>query len=379
MANLAGVLADIPGLAGYTAQTQVNDAQSMGNLQQAGGAMGLMETVRKHQQAQQFRGAMDALGPNPDPAAAMAVATKFAGPDKIIDVLHKSEDRKAASAERAAAFAQTLEMKQAQLDQKREQFEAQQRTAQERMQFEQWYKTQSLGIQQQNAALNAHLKGLGLEIQKQGNEIRLTQINATRDQQNERTIEQQVGKTADRMKDVAPVLNAAKQLNVLMSKYTPDNIPGVGYLKNTDVGKIALTGEGKDVSASIKLFGNSVLKAMSGAAVTAPEEIRQMAAQMADGRFSAKDFYIAWPKMAGWVNSQAQLSAAGLTPPARERFVDRTGMDLAPITPRYTFDSKTGKMVDTQAAAAAGAPAAAVPAPAAPAGLPPLPPGFKLD
>jgi hypothetical protein len=87
---------------------------------------------------------------------------------------------------------------------------------------------------------------------------------------------------------------------------------------------------------------------MSGQAVTAPEEIRQMAAQMADGRFSAKDFYIAWPKMAQWVNDQVSLSTAGLTPKAKERFLDRTGLKLDPLKPRFTLEG--GELKDTTAA-----------------------------
>jgi hypothetical protein len=167
------------------------------------------------------------------------------------------------------------------------------------------------------------------------------------------------------MKDVMPVWTAGNQLNQILSQYTPKEVPGVGYLKNTDIGKFFLTNTGKDVSSSIKLFGNSVLKAMSGAAVTAPEEVRQMAAQMADGRFSAEDFYVAWPKMSQWMNEQVQLATAGLTPKAKERFLERTGLKLDPVKPRFVFEG--GKLIDTSAGTTA---APAVPVP---------PPGFRIN
>jgi hypothetical protein len=209
------------------------------------------------------------------------------------------------------------------------------------------------------------LGGFQAELARSNQELRRLQISMMTDtkqraeaEKEEKTIEGQIGKTADRMKDVTPVFTAAKQLNQILGRYTPDEVPGLGYAKNTDIGKVFLSDEGKDVSSSIKLFGNSVLKAMSGAAVTAPEEIRQMAAQMADGRFSAKDFYIAWPKMSQWVNDQVSLSTAGLTPKAKERFIERTGLDLSPITPRFNFEG--GKLKDTK-------------------GAPPPPPGFKVN
>jgi hypothetical protein len=90
--------------------------------------------------------------------------------------------------------------------------------------------------------------------------------------------------------------------------------------------------------------GNSILKAMSGTAVTAPEEVRQMAAQMADGRYDAKDFYVAWPKISAWLNSQSAVATSGLTDAARQRLIDRTGMNLDPVKPRYAVEYQGGKL-----------------------------------
>ena len=383
--SLYNSLAGIPGYGAYVARRQMNEAAPMQELQQASGAMSLMGALQKQQQEGAFR---DALSRATTPEEQVAVAARFASPDKLIDIQQRSIDRREAAADRALQFAQTLEVKREQLAQQRELAMERLTDARARQAFEENYKTQMLTLQQQQQSVNNYLRGLGLQIQQQGNEIRLGQINqATNDREN-REIESQIGKTSDRMKDVMPVWTAARQLNANLGRYTPQNVPGVGYLKNTDIGKFFLSDKGKDVSSDIKLFGNSVLKAMSGAAVTAPEEIRQMAAQMADGRFSAQDFYIAWPKMSEWVNDQVRLSTAGLTPKAREKFIERTGLKLDPIAPRFVFEN--GTLRDTTAPISAQAPNVPVAAPTAAGGefytgsestdnVPPPPPGFKLN
>ena len=98
--------------------------------------------------------------------------------------------------------------------------------------------------------------------------------------------------------------------------------------------------------------------------MTPSEEVRQMAATMADGRFSAKDFYVAWPKIADWVNDQVSLGTASLTPAAKPVFEERTGMKMDRIAPRFQTSYEGGKLSlkDTRAAA--------MPAP---------PPGFTVN
>ncbi len=366
-------LYNVPGLGGFVAAKEAEQEQTARSLGTAAQVLTLRQALDRQAQADAFRRDVSALGANPGQEAIVGVANKYADPDTLLKMHQASLDRQQAVQDRALQFAQTLDLKQQQLDQAREAAAQRAQDAASRQAFEQFYKTETLKNQQAANALQGQLRTMGLEIQKQGNELRVMQFDANKRAQEERTIEGQVGKTADRMKDLGPVLSAGRQLNDLLSMYTPQDVPGVGYLKNTDMGKFFLSDKGKDVSASVKLFGNSVLKAMSGQAVTPNEEIRQMAAQMADGRFSARDFYIAWPKMATWLNDQTALATSGLTPPARERFVDRTGMKLEPLAPRFFFDQASGKLIDTQRAGAAPAPSAA------PAGIPPPPPGFTLN
>jgi uncharacterized coiled-coil protein SlyX len=74
-------------------------------------------------------------------------------------------------------------------------------------------------FQAQNAATVNELKRLGLQIQQD-------KATSSRNDKEEKDIEGQINKTANRLKDVQPVMVAAHQLNDLLSQYTPDNVPG---------------------------------------------------------------------------------------------------------------------------------------------------------
>lgn len=346
MANL-----NVPGLAGYIQAQEMNQQQQMGQLQQAQLIMGLQDAAQKNARQQAYQQEVDALGANPSLDALAGVVSKY-NPEKGLDLRERARDRQEAREQRAVQFAEQVELRRQALDQQREAFLQRTQDAQARQAFEQSYKQQQLVLQQQTAAFNREMKQLGMEITRQGNELRLQRFDVAQREKEDREIEGQISKTVNSMKDIQPVVTAANQLNDILGRYTPENVPGIGYLKNTDTGKAFLSDEGKEVQSSQKLVGNAILKAMAGSAVTAPEEIRQMAAMMADARFSAKDFYIAWPKVAKWINDQAALGAANLSPKARERFVERTKLNLDPIKPRFSFDGK--QLVDSRAAPTQG-------------------------
>ena len=345
---MANPLLSVPGLGGYLAAQQMGEQQQMGQLQQAQAVMGMQDQMQKQQQAQAYQAAVQGLGPNPSTEALAGVVSQF-NPEKGLDIRQRAEDKKEAATLRAQQFAENLELRRQALEDKKTATLDKLTDTRQRQAFEQQYKQQQLVLQQQTAAFNREMKKLGMEITQQGNELRLQRFDVAKREKEERETEQQIGKTADRMKDIQPVVTAANQLNSILDQYTPETVPGLGYLKNTDSGKILLTEEGKNVSSSVKLLGNSILKAMSGTAVTAPEEVRQMAAQMADGRFSAKDFYIAWPKISAWVNDQTALGTAGLTEKSRPKFIERTRLNIDPIKPRFTFDGK--ELKDSRTAA----------------------------
>lgn len=102
MAGLQGVLANIPGLAGYLAGEQNNQQSQAGQLQQLAGVMGLKQALqaqqaKQQQQAmeQQFRAELGALGPNPSQDQLMGVAAKYAPAKDLLTSQTASLDRKA--------------------------------------------------------------------------------------------------------------------------------------------------------------------------------------------------------------------------------------------------------------------------------------------
>lgn len=348
-------LSQVPGLAGYIAAQQQGQQQTMGNLNVANLLEQLQQRQAANQKEQAYRQELSGLGSSPTQEQLAGVAAKYGGPDALLKIQQGSLDRQAALAQQKTIADERLGQQKQMADMMHEYRLAQAKTADERTAEIARHNAVVEQFQSQNATTVNELKRLGLQIQQD-------KVTSSRTDKEEKDIEGQINKTANRLKDVQPVMVAAHQLNDLLSQYTPDNVPGVGYMKNTDMGKALLSKEGKDVSSSIKLVGNSILKAMSGTAVTAPEEVRQMAAQMADGRYDAKDFYVAWPKISAWLNSQSAVATSGLTDAARQRLIDRTGMNLDPVKPRYAVEYQGGKLnlKDTYAA-------------------PPPPPGYVVN
>lgn len=357
MGNLESTLASIPGYGGYLAKRQYDQNEQMGELQKASGLMGIVSALQKQKQDQAFKaelGTLTAQHGSLDnvPQESLAVlAAKYSSPHDILTTQQKSLDRKSAAETSAAARADAASARasEAQLN----------RDARERDLTLRLADARATAADRQ--ATLRELAGIRADAAKESSDRRAADAE-------EKGIEGQINKTSARMKDIMPVYTAARQLNEVLGRFTPETVPGIGYAKNTDIGKIVLSDEGKDVSSSQKLLGNSILKAMSGAAVTPSEEVRQMAAMMSDGRYSAHDFYLAWPKIANWVNDQVSLGTSGLTPKAKPVFEDRTGIKTDRISPRFqqVYDA-SGKVTlkDTRAPAESGAP--------------PPPPGFKVN
>lgn len=359
--SLESVLASIPGLAGWTAQDQQNRMKERGDLQNAGALQNLLAQMQAKEKEKAFRGELAALGPGATQESLAQVAAKYAAPREVLQTQQQSLDRQAtrdaaltaASQAQAARAAEAEAARAARATESQLNRDAREREIKDRL-------AASTATAQDRQALMRELAGIRGDAAKEAAARR-------KEAEEEKGIEGAITKTSMRMKDVMPVYTAAKQLNDVLGKFTPEDVPGLGYAKNMEAGKMFLSQEGKDVSSSVKLLGNSILKAMSGAAVTPSEEVRQMAATMADGRFSAKDFYIAWPKISEWVNDQVSLGTASLTPPARAAFEERTGMKMDRITPRFQTSYDGGKLnlKDTRA-------------PAAPA-IPPPPAGFVVN
>ena len=161
-------------------------ARDESQLRQAAGAMSLADMLRKagqaqveQQRAEQFRSAVAGLGPNPTQEQLATVGSQFASPKDLLDTHQKSLDRQTATAAtermRAATLQQQAESQVRRLEQEsrfndlthefrmsRVQSDA------ERLAETQRHNQASEQLAQQQNALNAQLKQLGLNIQQQG-------------------------------------------------------------------------------------------------------------------------------------------------------------------------------------------------------------------
>lgn len=132
-----------------------------------------------------------------------------------------------------------------------------------------------------------------------------------------------------------PAVGASiRNLNETLAKYTPQDVPGVGYTKNLPLATIMLSPEGKAVKSSISAVANDLMAMYSGLAVTLPEAERRALEEMRDGKFSAQDFYTAWPRVVARYNQVSGNIAAGVQPEAVQRYSSRPGaVNLAPVMP----------------------------------------------
>ena len=98
-------LDNVPGLGGYVAAQNQQQAQQAGQLQQVAQVLGLQQAMRKAAVEQQMRSDIASLGPNPSTDALGAVVSKY-DPLQGFKIRQASEDRKAqlqAANERALA------------------------------------------------------------------------------------------------------------------------------------------------------------------------------------------------------------------------------------------------------------------------------------
>lgn len=257
---MANPLMNIPGLAGYLAQQQGVQQQEMGQLQQFTQVVGLQKALQEQALAKQeaarknqFRAELGALGPNPTQEQLAGVAAKYTDdPSKLMDVQQKSLDRKDAARERATQFQATLDMRQADLDRKRDEFMQRTQDAAARTQFEQWYKSESLRNQQSRAALDASLKQQGIDLR--------------RDLADMRPMTESQGKAA------LYGTRAAQSDKVL--KALEDNISTTGLALGQAtgvVGSALMSSEQQRVNQAQRDFVNAVLRQESGAVISDAE------------------------------------------------------------------------------------------------------------
>jgi hypothetical protein len=351
----------VPGLGGFIASGEQREREDANQLQKVAGVLGLQGALQKQAQEQAFRRDIQALGPEPAAEAVTSVAAKYADPKSLLEIYQRTAERKEAAKERGLQFAQNLELRQQQLDLQREQFNQRTADAAARMQFEEIYKTETLRNRQAADQLNAQLRTLGFEIQKQGQQLQIQRFDA----EQAGKLQRQVEGLSKRGDDLASLYSGINEVNAVLEPYVSQgkNVPGLGYGTNIEVMGMDVSGpflgeDGKKVRSAVKNVANKILKAESGAAVTLPEEVRQNLALMATGQFSEKDFLNAWPRVVAAMQSNLDNIAAGYDPKALEMYRQRGGS--------LPFGAKL--RVPQQPAPASSSEGAS----------PPPPPGFKL-
>lgn len=93
--TLEGVLANIPGLAGYRAAEQFAQQRQMGELQQAGSLVALHQHIQEQQKEGQFRAELAALGPEATQEQLAQVAAKYSKAGDVLKSQQTSLDRQA--------------------------------------------------------------------------------------------------------------------------------------------------------------------------------------------------------------------------------------------------------------------------------------------
>jgi hypothetical protein len=95
--TLEGVLAQIPGYAGYRAAEQFAQQRQMGELQQAGSLVALHQHIQEQQKEGQFRAELAALGPDATQEQLAQVAAKYSKAGDVLKSQQTSLDRQAAA------------------------------------------------------------------------------------------------------------------------------------------------------------------------------------------------------------------------------------------------------------------------------------------
>ena len=298
-----------PGLRGYVAAEQQGQQQQLGQLQQAQVLMGLQGQMQQQQKARQYEAALQGLPAGASGEDHMRAVAPFVSPDKLADINSRNQDRADARKQQALQAAQALEFKQEQLNQRKAEADQKITDANQRAQFDQWYKTESLKLQQQNAQLAQQMKLMGIEIQRD----RATNAQ----QQGVQKQTQQLGTALERagltegdavLRGVEDALKAKPDLAEYLSG-PKSLLPDMVVDKDIAAGRQAFQ----------KLF-NITLKNRSGAAVT-NQELDRLKNEFATGAFKTPDQLRAGVDQARKIISDHYRGvAAGFSPAALEQY-----------------------------------------------------------
>jgi hypothetical protein len=227
---------------------------------------------------QGYRGAVSALDPNaPDYQEQIAAAANKFGKPEIAAAYAKAKEDRAA---RLQSAAEALALRQQQLQQTRDLALERAADQRQRDQINAQFREQSIAIQQQTATANQELRRMGLDIQRQGQQIQAAKVEQAKDSAASRSVQQlQAALEKANLPEADAVLTGvekALESSPKLAEYLsgPKSlIPDMAVPDDIKAGRQAFQ----------KLF-NITLKNRSGAAVTIPE-FERLKAEFGTGAF----------------------------------------------------------------------------------------------
>jgi hypothetical protein len=149
-----------------------------------------------------------------------------------------------------------------------------------------------------------------------------------KDQQRDRYTAQLSGKLqAARI----PSLNTSiGRVNALIEPYIRQgqSIPGVGYGKNTMLGRALLSPEGNEIRSSVQAVVNDLMNLYSGQAVTEPETVRRLQEQALTMFDSPENFLKMWGLAVDRYNNVKNVVRGGYDPAIQQNFKEQSGFSL---------------------------------------------------
>lgn len=168
---LASVLP--PGYRAFEAVKQANEQGELADLQKAQLVRGMLAQMQAQQKQKQYEAAMSGLGPTATPEQQIAAARPFLGPKEFVDFTGRQEDlkqkaldRQEAAKQRAFDVTMAYDLKQQELDRRREADRQRTTDANARQAFEEQYKRDSLRLQQERALWERIFQQQGLDIKR---------------------------------------------------------------------------------------------------------------------------------------------------------------------------------------------------------------------
>lgn len=304
-----------PGLAGYLTGQQQSQQQGLGQLQQAAQLIGLQGALQAQQRETGFRNALTAAGPNASQDQLAGIAAQYGSPSDVLKTQQSSLDRRAAMELRASEAQARLDMQRQNAEQIHEFRMGRLQADTDRAAETARHNKAMEGLNLQNAQLNADLKRLGLDIQRD-------KVNAAATQATDKQV-QALGTALEK----AGLPTSEEVLKQVRDALGPDEqkaLDRASYISGTNSWKpdLAVDKDVKDLrQASAKLF-NITLKDRSGAAVT-NQELERLKQEFATGIWKSPDQFINGIKKAeGIIKQHYAAVAAGFGPDALKGYND---------------------------------------------------------